>query len=142
MFTEGGTLIVTNLVGSLLSGQTFQLFNDPNITGGFSTFVLPPLTGKLAWNTTLLNTAGTLSIVTLSSPTVVSVQSAGLNLVLTGSGGTINWPYYLLASSNLIGSPWLPIATNQFDNSGNFSLTLTNAFVPGAPNMFYRLQSH
>ena len=139
---EGGTLMVTNLGGSLLSGQTFQLFNAPNITGGFSSFVLPPLTGKLAWNTSLLNTARTLSIVTLSSPAIASVKPTGLNLVMSGSGGTTNWPYYLLASSNLIGSPWLPIATNQFDNSGNFSLTLTNVFVPGAPNMFYRLQSH
>ncbi len=142
MFTEGGTLIVTNLGGALLSGQTFQLFNAPNITGGFAGLVLPPLTGRLVWNTSLLNTAGTLSIVTLSSPTVATVQSAGLNLVLAGSGGTINWPYYLLASSNLTGAPWLPVATNQFDNSGNFSLTLTNAFIPGAPNMFYRLQLH
>jgi hypothetical protein len=138
--TEGGTLIVTNLSGLLGNGDSFQLFNAPTIAGSFSNVVLPALTGKLVWNTSLLNTAGTLSIVSLSSPAIGSVKAAGANLVITGSGGTINWPYDVLESSNLLGAPWMPIATNQFDSSGNFSLTLTNAIVPGAPDMFYRLE--
>jgi len=137
---EGGTLVVTNLGGVLANGDHFQLFSAANFTGGFSSFVLPALTGKLVWNTYQLNTSGTLSIVTLNSPAIASFKLTGQNLVLTGSGGASGWPYYVLASSNLVGSAWAPIATNQFDSNGNFSLTLTNAIVPGTTNMFYRLQ--
>ncbi|HTR41800.1 MAG TPA: polysaccharide lyase family protein [Pseudomonadales bacterium] len=139
-FAEGGTLVVTNLGGLLVSGDHFQLFSAGNFTGGFSSMVLPTLTGKLAWNTSQLNTSGTLSIVALTSPAIASFKLTGANLTLTGSGGASGWPYYVLATSNLVGAVWIPIATNQFDSNGNFSLTLTNAFVPGATNMFYRLQ--
>jgi rhamnogalacturonan endolyase len=137
---EGGTLVVTNIGGVLANGDRFLLFSAANITGAFSGVVLPALTGKLVWNTNQLNTSGLLSVVTLNSPAIAGFKQTGQNLVLTGSGGASGWYYYVLASSNLVGAAWTPIATNQFDSNGNFLLTLTNAFVPGASNMFYRLQ--
>jgi rhamnogalacturonan endolyase len=137
---EGGTLVVTNLGGVLANGDRFQLFSAANITGAFSGAALPPLTGKLVWNTNQLNTSGILSIVTLTSPAIASFKLTGPNLVMIGSGGASGWYYYVLASSNLVGAAWVPIATNQFDSNGNFSLTLSNAIVPGTTNMFYRLQ--
>jgi rhamnogalacturonan endolyase len=137
---EGGTLVVTNLGGTLGNGQHFQLFSATNFTGAFSGLVLPGLTGKLVWNTSQLNTAGVLSIVTANAPTIASVKVSGSNLVISGSGGSSGGFYYVLESSNLLKSVWIPVATNQFDSIGNFSLTLTNAYLPGATNMFYRLQ--
>jgi rhamnogalacturonan endolyase len=137
---EGGTLVVTNVGGTLANGQQFHLFSATNFTGAFAGTVLPALTGKLVWNTSQLNTSGILSIVTAGSPTIASVKLSGSNLVISGSGGSSGGFYYVLESSNLLAKAWIPVATNQFDNSGNFSLTLTNAFVPGSTNMFYRLQ--
>jgi hypothetical protein len=59
---------------------------------------------------------------------------------LSGSGGTTNGTYYLLASTN-IALPlnrWSRVATNHFDAKGNF--IFTNAFGTNSPQSFYRLQ--
>ena len=59
-FTYGGTLIVTNLGGTLVSGDSFKLFNAGSYSGNFTGLILPPLAG-LGWNTTGL-TNGVLSV--------------------------------------------------------------------------------
>lgn len=58
--TYGGTLVVTNIGGTIVSGDSFQLFNAGSYSGSFSTLVLPPLNG-LGWNTTGL-TNGIISV--------------------------------------------------------------------------------
>ena len=136
----GGTLSVTNIGGALTNGDSFQLFRAASFTGGFTNLVLPVLTGKLAWNTAGLTNAGVLSVVALSAPNIKTVKPAGANLTLTGSAGTTNWAYRVLTATNLAATNWTIVSTNQFDGSGNFSLTLTNAIVPGSPSEFYRLQ--
>lgn len=65
----GGTLVVTNLGGTLVSGDSFRLFNAGVYSGTFSSLVLPPLTG-LAWFTNGL-TNGTLTI----GPTAPQITS-------------------------------------------------------------------
>jgi len=42
-------------------------------------------------------------------------------------------------TTNLPGD-WAPVATNWFDASGNFSITLTNAISAGLGQSFYKLQ--
>ncbi len=138
--TEGGTLNVTNIGGALASGDSFKLFNAANYSGAFAGLVLPPLTGNLLWNTNTLKNFGTLSVVTLSAPTIAGIQISGGNLTFNGSGGVNNWPYFILASTNLALAQWTPVATNQFDAAGNFSTTLTNAANPGRSQIFFRLQ--
>jgi hypothetical protein len=91
------------------------------------------------WNTNSLNTGGTISIVALTSPKISSVQNVGSDLSVSGSGGAAGWPYVVLTTTN-VGGPWAPIATNYFDASGNFSITLTNALNPIQPQSFYKLQ--
>jgi autotransporter-associated beta strand protein len=136
---EGGTLNVTNLgAGTLAAGDSFKLFNAPNYTGSFAGFVLPPLTGNLVWNTNTLKNSGTLSVVTLTAPTISGVKLAGGKLVLNGSGGVNSWPFRLLTSTNLAAAQWTPVATNQFDTAGNF--VLTNAASPNSSPTFYQLQ--
>ncbi len=138
----GGTLSVTNIGSAFTNGDSFQLFRAASFTGGFTNLVLPLLTGKLGWNTAGLTNAGVLSVVALSAPTIKTVKPAGANLTLTGSGGTTNWAYRVLTATNiaLAATNWTSVGTNQFDGGGNFSLTLTNAFTPGSPREFYRLQ--
>jgi autotransporter-associated beta strand protein len=48
--TYGGTLIVTNLGGTIVSGDSFKLFAAGSYAGNFSSLILPPLNG-LGWNT-------------------------------------------------------------------------------------------
>ena len=137
--TEGGTLNVTNTgAAAFTAGDRFQLFSAASYTGSFAGFVLPSLTGKLVWNTNTVKNSGTLSIVTLTPPTIADIQIAGGKLVVNGSGGVNSWPFLLLASTNLAAAQWVPVATNQFDAAGNF--ILTNAINPDWPQTFYRLQ--
>ncbi len=138
--TNGGTLIVANIgTASLTTGDSFKLLNAVSYHGAFAKVILPPLANSLAWNTNSLNTNGTISIVALTSPAVSVIQNSGGNLLISGSGGTTNWPYSVLMAPNLTAS-WTPVATNRFDAMGNFSLTLTNAVSPNRPQSFYRLQ--
>jgi rhamnogalacturonan endolyase len=137
--TEGGTLNVALTGGvALANGDSFKLFNAAGYAGSFASYVLPALTGNLVWNTNTLKNSGTLSVVTLTSPTIASINIIGGNLVLSGSGGVNGWPYYVLASTNLTTAQWTSVATNQFDAAGNF--TVTNAINPNFPQTFYRLQ--
>jgi hypothetical protein len=101
---------------------------------------LPSLTGNLVWNTNTLKKSGALSVVTLTSPTIANIKLVGGNLVISGAGGVNSWPYYILASTNLMlpTAQWIPIATNQFDAGGNFSIT--NVIDPSQPLTFYKLQ--
>ena len=135
----GGTLMATNSSGTALAtGDSFKLFNAGNQAGAFSQLLLPSLTGNLAWNTNSVNSAGMLSIVALTSPAIAGIQMVGGSLVISGSGGTPNWPYILLTTTNLTAAQWTPVATNQFDAGGNF--ILTNAINASLPQTFYRLQ--
>jgi hypothetical protein len=65
----------------------------------------------------------------------LSVSGGGKNI--GGSGGIPYWKYYVLAATNLTAPQWVPVATNQFDASGNF--IVTNLPTAGSAN-FYRLQ--
>jgi len=138
--TAGGALVVTNSGGALTSGDRFPLFAAASYSGAFSRISLPALTGNLVWNTNTLEDSGTLSVVTLTDPTIAGIQIVGGNLVINGSGGASQWPYVMLASTNLAPAQWIPIATNQFDDAGNFSTTLTNAIISNPLQMFYRLK--
>jgi hypothetical protein len=61
-------------------------------------------------------------------------------LILSGSGGTSNATYRVLASTNLALpiTNWTALATNVFDSSGSF--IFTNAISPDIPQRFYVLQ--
>lgn len=124
----GGTLVLTNISGSLAAGDQFQLFSAGSYGGVFSNIAPTIPDANLAWNTNGLNT-GVLSVV--SQPTLRPQMNiiVGVNgLVLSGSNGIANWPYYLLASTNLATplSNWTPLLSNAFDGNGNFIFTNTS----------------
>jgi autotransporter-associated beta strand protein len=136
---EGGTLNVTNANATVFgAGDAFLLFNAVHYSGAFTNFILPPLTAGLEWNTSALGASGTLSVVAVSSPIIGTVSFSGGNLVVSGTGGTANWPFYVLAATNLASPVWVPVLTNQFDATGNFSVT--NPVDPSSQQSFYKLQ--
>lgn len=79
-------------------------------------------------------------VVTTQAPAFGQIGTSGSELIMSGSGGTPSGDYHVLTATNL-SLPlvqWLPVSTNQFDNSGNFSIT--NPIEPGIPEQFYRLE--
>jgi autotransporter-associated beta strand protein len=131
--TEGGTLNVTNSgSSSFAAGDSFKIFNAGSYSGAFSSSILPSLPSGLAWNTSALNQAGTLSLVALTSPMISSVKVFNGNLVVGGSGGPDGLPYDIQMTTNLVSPQWTALATNQFDASGNFAFT--NAVISARRN--------
>jgi len=138
--TNGGALIISNAsTTALAAGDTYQLSSAASYSGAFASVSLPALASGLAWNTNTLNTAGLASVISIV-PKFTTVAATGTNLVLRGSGGLPRGNYYVLSSTNLALplSVWRNLATNQFDASGNFSLT--NVIGSNSRQTFYRLQ--
>ncbi|HEV2331379.1 MAG TPA: RICIN domain-containing protein [Verrucomicrobiae bacterium] len=138
-FTFGGALIITNIGGTLTSGQTFQLFLGDTYSGAFSTITLPPLNAGLAWSNSLASN-GTVQVVVTAKPQIGTVALSGTNLILKGNQGIANAQYQVLASTNLALplNQWVPILTNNFDSNGDFNVT--NTINPNVPQNFYLIQ--
>jgi fibronectin-binding autotransporter adhesin len=139
--TYGGTLVLTNLGGTLTNGDSFKLFNAAIYNGAFTNIVPAIPAVNLAWNTNSL-TNGVLKVVAspTSPPQISRLTMGANNLVFSGAGGVPNWTYYILASSNLTlpENQWTIIATNIFDANGNFNFT--NPSNPSMLQQFYLLQ--
>jgi fibronectin-binding autotransporter adhesin len=133
----GGTLVLTNLNGTLAAGDSFTLFNAGSYGGQF-TNIVPAIPGlNLAWN--LSN--GVMSVVSTPTPSpVVGINMDASGVVFSGSNGVPRWPYYLLTSTNasLPMSNWTLVMSNWFDGSGNF--ILTNDPALNGPQRFFILQ--
>jgi autotransporter-associated beta strand protein len=135
----GGTLNVTNLAGTLSSGDSFKLFSASSLTGTI-TPLLPALWPGLSWNTSALNSAGIISVTGTRVPPQISSEAvSGGNFVISGSGGLAGATYYVLATNNVSAplATWPRIATNVFDASGNFSASVP--VDPGTPNRFFTI---
>lgn len=126
--TYGGTLLLTNLSGSLTTNDSFQIFSATSYQGAFSA-ISPATPGPgLAWNTNNLVVNGTLGIAAaapVSLPSITSFSFNGTTLTIQGTNGTANGPFVLLSSTNaaLPVSQWKALLTNSFDAGGNFNLT-------------------
>jgi fibronectin-binding autotransporter adhesin len=141
--TNGGNLIVTNIGGALQGGDTFTLFSATSYVGTFSSITLPTLAGSQSWNTNNLYINGTISVVGSAAPlSFSSIQTSGHNIVLNAQGGTPLGPVSVLTTTNLLLplNQWSTLTTGNFDNSGNFTYTVTGALTSGLPQQFYILQ--
>jgi hypothetical protein len=137
----GGTLDLENTSGTpLAAGDTFQIFNAADISGSFAQIIPTTPGAGLAWDTNQLSSGQIRVVAGGSGPVVSSVSVVNGSLVLRGSGGTASGIYYVLTATNLATplSSWLPVMTNTYDASGNF--TITNAIDPGVARQFYRIQ--
>lgn len=140
----GGTLQVENLGGTLVAGNTFQVFFTGTISGNFVTISGSPGPG-LAYS--FNPSSGMLSVVTASasitrlkftSSPVVSGTSLDFSATNSGSGTV-----YLLTATNLLTpvSQWTPIWTNTLGGSGIFSTDLTGAVHSPSKQQFYMLST-
>jgi fibronectin-binding autotransporter adhesin len=140
VLSYSGILEVTNISGSLVAGDHFQLFSASGYSGTFSSAALPPLSAGLAWDTSKLNISGTLWVVTTNPPLLSPPTNSGGNFSFTGTGGTPGWDCYLLSSTNLTlpVASWERMVTNQFDAAGNCAITVPLDLSQQA--QFYRLE--
>jgi autotransporter-associated beta strand protein len=137
----GGTLLVTNLGGTLINGDSFKIFNAATYGGTFASFNLPPLTNSLVWDKTALASSGTLSVIISNGVT------GPKTLVWKGDGAanawdvnaTANWldagnaaAYFTngdLVIFNDTGSNNVPVALNTSISPGSFCINATKDFV-------------
>lgn len=132
--TYAGTLVVSNLAGTVTNGQSFQIFSAGG-TGGFGS-ITPALTGGLNWN---FNAAsGVLSAAS-------SIASNPTNITFTISGGTmlLAWPadhlgWLLQSQTNSLSTG---LGTNWVDWPGSDAVVATNLTINAAnPTVFFRLR--
>jgi fibronectin-binding autotransporter adhesin len=145
----GGTLTVSNVSGTLASGQSYHLFTG-SPSGNFTATNLPALTAGLSWTWNPLT--GTLSvgsggtIIPNIPPHITSYSFSGTNLVINATNGVNGGTYYLLSSTN-VAMPldqWTAVATNVVSVSGGtaaFTFTGTNVVTPKTRAQFYLLSS-
>ena len=76
-------------------------------------------------------------------PNLNGVSLSGTNLLLNVINGPSGATYYVLMSTNVAQplNQWTPVATNTVGACGNFTVTITNAVDPDAPQRFYILKS-
>jgi autotransporter-associated beta strand protein len=129
----GGTLVVTNLSGTLAAGDRFNLFQAVSTSGSFNSISLPALNSGLAWNTANLR-SGSISVVA-TTPTNLVWNLSGFNLTLSWLAGYTGWRLQVQTNSLNVG-----IGTNWVDVSG--ASQTNNVAVPvdaTQGSVFYRL---
>jgi fibronectin-binding autotransporter adhesin len=140
-----GTLTVTNINGTPVANQIFQLFHAASYTGAFAATNLPVLNPGLGWVTTNLSVNGTIQIVSTgvagpsTNASILSVNLSGTNIVLHGTNNNVpntSFHYAVLTATNisLPLSNWTSVATNGFNPDGTFNYT--NPITPGTPLQF------
>jgi hypothetical protein len=140
--TYGGTLIVTNLAGTFVGGESYKLFNAQSYSGPFA-MNLPPLTAGLSWNTNNLTVNGTISVSGTSAPPprprITSITQSGTDVIISGTNNSgLAGSYYVLATTNRG-------ATCESTGRASRPIPLraaTSAFTNGVnlPQRFYLLQ--
>jgi autotransporter-associated beta strand protein len=131
----GGTLVVTNLAGTLALGDSFKLFDAATGAGSYAVMYLPPLANGLAWN--FNSTSGVLSV-------VPAVATNPTNIVAVFSGGvlTLSWPadhtgWRLQVQTNSLdtglGTSWFDVPEAAITN------LLGIPVDPNSESVFYRL---
>ena len=135
-----GTLVVSNLAGTLAAGDSFKLFNAGSYSGGFTTFLLPALGTGLAWNTSNLAVNGTVSVIATALPQFSSLaQRSDGNFQFSGTGAA-GVTYELDATASLFPSIlWLFVNNAVADQSGQFQFVDLQA--TNFPQRFYRILS-
>lgn len=131
--TCGGTLVVTNLSGSLVAGDTFKLFQAGTITGSFGSVSLPALSAGLGWSTANLSN-GVIRVVQ-TTPTNVVWNLSGTNLMMSWPTDYTGWRLQIQTNPMGVGlgSNWIDVPGSTATNN----LTLPVDATVG--NAFYRL---
>ena len=139
--TFGGTLRLENLTGTLSAGDSFKLFDATTYNGLFASITPATPAANLTWDLSTLSTDGILRVQAGSArPQIAAIGLSNGAFVFSGAGGSPNGTYHVISSTN-IALPltnWIPVLTNTFDASGNFSVT--NVIDPNTKQRFFLLQ--
>jgi autotransporter-associated beta strand protein len=135
--TFGGALQVTNVSGTLATGDSFKLFNASSYAGSFSSIALATLGAGLAWTTNTLATTGTISVTntTALTPTNLVFLVAGNTLTLSWPASHKGWTLRAQTNSLTTGitSIWSAVPGSTVTNLMVFPIN------PANPTVFFRL---
>lgn len=134
----GGTLVLSNVAGTLLAGQSFQLFQATNTSGSFASLSPASPGPGLAWS--FHPATGTLSVLSVPPPQITEFGFGPGNLFSLSGTGPAGEPYRILTSTNLTLplEAWMPLSTGDFFG-GVFSFT--DPHSSNSPLRFYRVAS-
>ncbi len=133
-------VIASSVTGPTVgSGTTNGIYLDTSVTNGATYYYEIAAVNPTGASSNSLPVSANLLIP--EPPQIGSVHISNGSLILSGSGGAFNGKYYVLTSTNVaLPLPqWTRIATNFFDNSGNFSVT--NGVGAGVPQNFYLIET-
>ncbi|MEK7780448.1 MAG: hypothetical protein AAB370_02970, partial [Verrucomicrobiota bacterium] len=132
----GGTLVVTNESGTLVIGNTFQLFNAAFTGGNFSSIVNQ--TGQSGIGFTFNPATGVLSVVAGVPNTPTNITTS-----VTGNTLTLSWPanYLGVILQTQTNSLSVGVNANWSDVPGSSGVTSMNVPInPANPTVFFRLR--
>jgi hypothetical protein len=132
----GGTLTVNNAGGTLVAGNTFQLFSG-SLSGTFAVTNLPILPQGLGWSNSLAANGSVTVVVSVNpNPTNITFSVSGSTLSLSWPADHLGWTLQQQTNSLTTG-----LGTNWTDVAGSTSIISTNITVdPTKPTVFYRLK--
>jgi autotransporter-associated beta strand protein len=135
--TYSGTLSLTNLSGTLATGDSFKIFDAASYNGSF-TSVTPSIPGLgLGWDTSDLGINGTLKIVA-----TVATNPTNLTAVVSGGNLDLSWPadhtgWRLEGQTNSLNTG---LSTNWGTVPGSTSTNhMIIPIVPGNGSVFFRM---
>jgi hypothetical protein len=114
-------------------------YTDPSVTVGPTYYYVVSAVDSFGQSTN--SAPASASLGPPPHPLIAVPLLQGSNLVLSGSGGRSNTPYYVLTSTNLAPphTQWMPVGTDSFASNGTFNFT--NAPDPNSPQLYYLLQT-
>ena len=136
-FSTGTNIVLTNLGPTIVSGDTFTLFNKA-VTNGNAWIVTGGLSAGLGW-TNKLAANGTIQVVQTTATYSTNISSTVSSNTLTVSWPTTHLGWYLQSQTNQLtkglGTNWATIPGTSSVTSTNLSIVTTN------PSVFYRLSN-
>jgi autotransporter-associated beta strand protein len=136
--TFGGTLVVTNLGGTLMAGDSFRLFVARNYVGSFDNLVMPALDASLTWSNRLA-LDGTILVVAnapVSAPQLTSVLTFTNTLQFNwANNGAL---FHLQSQTN---PPAAGLGTNWFDYPGGDTPPVNVPINNVGGSTFFRLKT-
>ena len=128
----GGTLVLSNLAGTISASNAFKLFSANGYVGAFTALTPANPGGGLAWNTNTLRTDGTLRVVSTLPTTITNTLSGNL-LGLSWPADHIGWRLQVQTNSAGLSNNWVNVPNSIATNQMTFTVD------PSAGCVFYRL---
>jgi len=132
--TYGGTLMLSNMVGTITASSAFKLFSANSYQGSFAALT-PAVPGPgLAWNTNTLATDGTLRLIS-TAPVTMSNNRSGNLLGFFWPTDHIGWRLQAQTNAHTVG-----LGTNWFNVPYSIGTNqMTFVLDPSVASAFYRL---